>query len=694
MAILRAANESLLSLRVEGLPDDELRVLRMHGEEGLSRLFEFDLELVSENPAIPFANVVGQPATLTFSTVGADRPVNGLVRRFEQGAIGRRFTRYHLRLVPGVWRLQQRVDCRIFQAKTTLEIVQEVLQAAGIPSSALRANLKASYAAREYCVQYQESDWAFICRLLEEEGIFYFFEHRPSQHILVLGDDPSAHGDIAGDATVVFREPSGFNPENEYVGTFRFAQAVHTGAAALRDYSFIRPNQSLETLDQGELDTDLEAFEYPGFYNAADQGSRLASVRRQEREAERRRAVGHSVCRRLVPGYRFTIANHARDDFNAAYLLTHLVHDAYEPQALEQEAPENESETEYRNEFRCIPSSVPFRPRRTTRRPAVRGPQSAVVVGPAGEEIYTDEYGRIKVQFHWDRVGTSDEKSSCWIRVATPWAGAQWGAIQIPRIGWEVMVAFLDGDLDRPVVIASLYNANQMPPYSLPDNKTQSGIKSASSPGSEGFNEIRFEDRKGEELFHVQAEKDRTTLTKNDDSQEVGHNRTRSVGNDESISIGANRTVSVAKNHSESVGGSESLSVDKGRSRSVTDSESVSIGKDQTISIDKNQNVTVGKDQAVMVDGNRNLTVSKKHAIQVEKDQEETIGGKSMTSVTKEYALQAKKIILQAEDQITFKTGDAQIVMKSNGDISVSGGKINIKGTGDVVVKGSKIGQN
>jgi len=493
MAILRAANESLLSLRVEGLPDDELRVLRMHGEEGLSRLFEFDLELVSENPAIPFANVVGQPATLTFSTVGADRPVNGLVRRFEQGAIGRRFTRYHLRLVPGVWRLQQRVDCRIFQAKTTLEIVQEVLQAAGIPSSALRANLKASYAAREYCVQYQESDWAFICRLLEEEGIFYFFEHRPSQHILVLGDDPSAHGDIAGDATVVFREPSGFNPENEYVGTFRFAQAVHTGAAALRDYSFIRPNQSLETLDQGELDTDLEAFEYPGFYNAADQGSRLASVRRQEREAERRRAVGHSVCRRLVPGYRFTIANHARDDFNAAYLLTHLVHDAYEPQALEQEAPENESETEYRNEFRCIPSSVPFRPRRTTRRPAVRGPQSAVVVGPAGEEIYTDEYGRIKVQFHWDRVGTSDEKSSCWIRVATPWAGAQWGAIQIPRIGWEVMVAFLDGDLDRPVVIASLYNANQMPPYSLPDNKTQSGIKSASSPGPEGFTEIRFE---------------------------------------------------------------------------------------------------------------------------------------------------------------------------------------------------------
>jgi len=678
MAILRGANESLLSIRIEGIPDAELRVLRMHGEEGISRLFQFELELVSENAAIPFPNVVGQPATLTFSTQSADRHVNGIVSRFEQGAVGERFTKYQLQLVPRVWRLQHRLDCRIFQNHSTLEIVQEVLQAAGIPSSGQRANVKASYAKREYCVQYQESDWAFISRLLEEEGIFYFFEHGEAQHVVVFSDESGAQSDIPGDAAVLFRESAGFVPEDEYVGSFRYAQGVHTGAAALRDYTFTRPEQSLEATNSGSLDTDLEAYEYPGFYTAGDQGRRLATVRRQEREALRTLAAGQSVCRRLVPGYRFNLTQHSRGEFNAAYLISHVVHDAYEPQALEQEAPENETETEYGNEFHCIPSSVPFRPRRVTPRPAVRGPQSAVVVGPAGEEIYTDEYGRIKVQFHWDRKGKSDEKSSCWMRVATPWAGAQWGAISIPRIGWEVMVAFLDGDLDRPVVVGSLYNASHMPPWSLPDNRTQSGIKSASSPGSGGFNEIRFEDKKGEELLHVQAEKDRSTLTKNDDSQEVGHDRTRSVGNDERVSIGQHFTVDVGGDHSESVDGNESLTVTKDRTRMVTGQEMV----------------TIGKDQGISVDGDRRLSVDRTQTIRVLKDQTETVGGRYETTVTKDYVLQAKKIRLQADDQITIKTGDAEIVMRSNGDISIRGGKIRIKGTGPVNINGRDVNNN
>jgi type VI secretion system secreted protein VgrG len=633
MAILRAANESLLSIRIQGVPEDELRVLRMHGEEGISRLFEFELELVSENPAIAFANVVGQSATLTFSTVGADRHVNGIVSRFEQGAIGKRFTKYSLHLVPRLWRLQHRVDCRIFQERTTLQIVEEVLQEAGIPSSALSSVKlkKSAYGKREYCVQYQESDWDFVSRLLEEEGIFYFFEHTKNAHVLVLGDDTGAHGDIPGDATVVFREPSGFNPEDEYVGTFRYAQSVHTGAATLRDYSFERPKQNLETRDQGDLDHDLAAFEYPGFYSAEDQGGRLAIVRRQEREALRRLAVGHSVCRRLVPGYRFTVHDHSRQDFNAAYLITHLVHNAYEPQALEQEAPANETETEYGNEFRCIPSTVPFRPRRTTRRPAVRGPQSAVVVGPKGEEIYTDPFGRIKVQFHWDRRGKLNEHSSCWIRVATPWAGAQWGAIQIPRIGWEVMVAFLDGDLDRPIVIASLYNANQMPPYALPDNKTQSGIRSASTPGSAGFNEIKFEDKKGGEQFAMHAQKDMSTTVLNDQSNTVQGNF--------SETITKNATITIAEgtyNHDVAA-----------------------------------QTATYHVKGAVLETFDATQTTNVKNNITV----------KSLEG----------EILVDAANKITLHTGESKIELLANGQINIIGKSLKLHGDKDVKVDAPKI---
>ncbi|HET6371409.1 MAG TPA: type VI secretion system tip protein TssI/VgrG, partial [Nitrospiria bacterium] len=454
MAIIRAKNEADYTFKAGSYTGDKLRVIRFFGTEGISELFHFSVDLASTDGEVDFEKVLGQPALLTIHGEKGKRYINGLVNLFEQVGKDGKWTLYRAGIVPAVWTLSQRATCRIFQNQSVPDIIKKVLTDAGIASDQFRFSFKKSYDPREYCVQYRESDFSFITRLMEQYGIFYFFEHAADKHVMVLGDDPVVHVAIADPPKVIYHAPTGTGvSDQEHVFTYQFHREIRTGAVRLRDFDFKKPRLSLEKDAKAKGDGKLEAYDYPGEYLTPDEGGDLSKVRLEELQATRQIGTGQSDCRRFVPGFRFTLERYDRSDFNREYLLIRVSHSGGQPQVLGAEtAGKGGGETAYQNEFDCIPSDIPFRAPRATPRPFVQGPQTAIVVGPKEEEIYTDEHGRVKVQFHWDREGKQDEKSSCWIRVSQSWAGAGWGAMFIPRIGQEVIVEFLEGDPDQPIV--------------------------------------------------------------------------------------------------------------------------------------------------------------------------------------------------------------------------------------------------
>ncbi len=639
MAIIRGGNEATFAIRVQGQPVDELRVLRVRGEEGISLPFRFDLELVSDNPGIDLGAVVGKPAALAIRGYEQDRHVHGLISRFEQGAIGKRFTRYFAQLVPRLWRLSLREDSRMFQDKSVPDILKAVLDGAGVPSTGYRLSLQSAYKPREYCVQYRESDLAFISRLVEEEGIFLFFEHTASDHVMVIADDPSAFAAIAGDANVVYREPSGATPDQEYVGAFRYAESVRIGAVAMRDYNFKRPATNMEARDQASRDDDLEAYEFPGGYLAADEGKRLAALRLAEQQALRKVAVGASVSQRFVPGAKFTLAEHARADWNREWLLTDVLHDGFEPQALEEEQMRaGESvEPEYTNEFRAIPADVAYRPLRSTARPIVSGPQTAIVTGPSGEDIHTDEFGRVKIRFFWDRRAKDDDTSSAWVRVVQ---SAGTSSAFIPRVGQEVLVEFLNGDINQPVVIGTLWNANRMPPYALPDTKTVTSMKSAHSPDKAAFNEVRFEDKEGEEQMFVHAHK----------------NMDVRIGEDSYDFVGKDTHLIVKQDYFAHV---------ENESHTMVDADDITeIGKDRHLKVK-------GK-QAVEIVGSKSLVVKDDVIEQFKKNHSE--------KVSTNYYLKATQVVIEGMSNLTLKVGSSSVVIGQAG-VTIKGTMVTIDGS-------------
>ncbi len=690
MAIERAANVATFRLEAGSLGSDVLGVLRMRATEGLSQVFAVDLELVSEDGQIAFEDVLGQDATFVIDTgSGTPRTFKGIISRFEQGAVGARFSRYYARIVPHLWKLGHRTDCRIFQEMTVKDIVDDVLERAGIGTDTYEWRTQGEFKAREFCVQYRETDLDFVSRLLEDEGIFYFYEYGDDgSQTLVFGDSTSAYIPILGDETELpYREPRGQVSTDEHVSTLRLAESVRTGSVAIKDFSFKTPKVPLEGANaSGSAFDDLEFYDSPAELFESGHVSQSAEVRLDEMRALTKVATGVSVCHRLTPGHKFSLREHERSDFNSEFTVVELVHEGYEPEVLGQERPDLDEETTYANDFRAVPSDVIFRPPRITPRPYIRGTQSATVVGPEGEEIYCDEYGRIKVQFHWDRVGENDEHSSCYVRVSQQWAGPGYGFQTIPRIGNEVIVGFFEGNPDRPHVIGRVYNAENMPPYTLPDNKTQTGIKSESSKGGEGFNEIRMEDLKGEEQLYVQAERNMDTVVKNDQTHRVGNLRTREVGADETVNIGANRTVAVGETHTEQIGTDEELNVGGNRTRAVGGDETVSVTGNQTLSVEGAVAVTIGKELAE--------NVGASHTTEVGEDYTQTVGGAFGVTVAQEAVVQADKIQLEAKSELSIRVGKAKLVMKSNGDITLEGKKINVKGSGDVIIKGSKVKAN
>jgi uncharacterized protein involved in type VI secretion and phage assembly len=697
------------------------------------QLYRFEIELASSQEQVAFDDVVGKPAVLSINTEWGTRWFHGIISRFEMTGETTDQTYFRAELVPTVWLLTHRYNSRIFQQKSTKDIVSTVLTDAGIASDRFDlSQLKQEYKPRDYCVQYRETDYNFICRLMEEEGIRWYFSQTQDAHVLVLAD-MGEYVPMGGEPALPYHPPTDMNVTEEHVFRFRMGQCVRPGAVVLNDFNFEKPQLNLESTHDLGRDLALEFSDYPGEYREQGAGTTIAKLRAEEFESGRIHGVGQSNSPRLAPGLTFDLTEHPSDSANRSYLVTSVTHhgkestertttpsngrgsvlDARIHQSLLQ-AQRNESRVirelaegllqiasrlkagdlsahraltqwlyhagqvakdlpstaaasggstlealsipnliddvarstlvdydapVYECRFECIPADVTYRPARVTPWPVMRGCQTARVVGPEGEEIHTDEYGRVKVQFNWDREGGFKENASCWIRVSQGMAGGQYGMMFLPRIGQEVIVDFLEGDPDQPIITGRVYNADHMPPYELPKEKTKSTIKTNSTPEAEGFNEIRFEDKKGDEQVFIHAEKNLDIRVKNDRFETISRNRHLHVEQDKFEHVDNNRSETVDADHMEEIGKDRHVNVKGKEAREVGGSLSVTVGGD---------------------------------VIEVFKagHSEET---------TKDYYLTAQNVVIEATQMITLKCGSGSVVVDSAG-VTVKGGTVTIDG--------------
>ncbi|VVS91538.1 type VI secretion system Vgr family protein [Desulfoluna spongiiphila] len=678
----------------------KLDVYTLSAAESVSDHFSVQATVVSEKRRMS-TDFTGQEGLFTLIGRKQERYVHGVVSRFEEQEKRGRFYLYGVTLVPRAWEQTLISDVRIFQEKTVPEIVSEVLQDGGMQSNTFEFRTHRTYSPREYCVQYRETNWAFVARLLAEEGIFYYYEFTEADHVLVFGDTPACHKPISDKAEVLFTPPGQLVDQMEYVNEFRVAENVVSGKHVLKDYAFKTPSYRPSAEKPAESYENLELYDYPGLLTDEATGTRLAAVGLERARLQKDEYAGKSLCRSFAVGHLFTLAHYPYDESNREYLLTRITHRGTQPQSLQELAPNGKGNT-YANEFSCIPSEVPFRPD-SIAKPAVSGVQTAVVTGPEGKEIYTDTYGRIKVQYHWDRLGNRDAKSSCWMRVAQSVSGPGWGAVFIPRIGQEVIVSFIDGDPDRPIVTGAVYNGANMPPYPLPAEKTKSTIKTRSTPNGNGFNELRFEDLKGEEEIYIHGEKDWNIEIKNDKGQHVGHDETlavdndrrKTVGNDQQESIGNNKDITVAKNHTESVGENMAVTVGKNLDESTGENKAVTVGKNSNESVGENETVNIGVDRTLSIGSNGVIDVGKNLTETIGQKMTLDVGDKADVGVRADLSVMVgKKTVLTTEDQITFVCGSSSITMKKDGTILISGADIKINASGKLVTKGQNITGN
>jgi type VI secretion system secreted protein VgrG len=719
------------------LGKDRLLLRGFSGQEGVSRLSNFDLDLLSEDPDIQFQDIIGKRVTLRV-TLGSDkkRYFNGVISRFSQTGSDRGLANYRATMVPWLWFLTRTSDCRIFQKKSIPDIIRQIFKDLGFTDYKLQ--LQGTFEPRDYCVQYRETDFNFVSRLMEQYGLFYFFEHEKDKHTLVIANDPSAHQPCPEQNEAKWEAQGSGALAEDVITSFQWEQILRPGKYAVTDYNFETPSTSLDAEMKTTIEVGgngkFEIYDYPGEYSKKNQGDTIAKIRMEEEEAQYLVATGTSSCRAFTSGYRFELKEYVRKDMNQPYVLTSVHHVAtvggtYTTTAV------GRDESNYTNFFTCIPHKVPFRPPQVTPKPIIQGVQTAVVVGKAGEEIWTDNYGRVKVQFHWDREGKYDENSSCWTRVSQNWAGKQWGAMFLPRIGQEVIVEFLEGDPDRPIITGRVYNAEQMPPYPLPGEQTKSTIKSNSSKGGGGSNELRFEDKKGGEEIYLHGQKDWNIVIENDKSQSVGHdesltvgnNRTKKVGVDQSEDIGSNKTIHVGANHTEAIDANKTLTVGGNHTESIGGNETITVSTASAHTIALARALTIGAGYQVTVGGAMNESVGGLKAEEIGGLKSVNVGGNSSENVGanksvdassnisenagKNMALSAgdnfsgtagkdvtvkagKKMLLDAGDEITIQTGSARIQMKKNGDIVIEGKKISVNASGDIVMKGKKILQN
>ncbi len=639
--MFNAANETHFSLTLEGVEHD-LQVLAFSGREAISQPYRFDLELVSEHPDLDLQALLHKPVFLAFDPAGMG--IHGLVHRIAQGESGKRLTRYRLTLVPQLAYLAHRINQRIFQHLSVPQIVAQVLEEHGIQANAYRFQPgPVIYPPREYCVQYDETDLHFIQRLCEEEGIHYHFEHSTAGHALVFGDDQTSFARL-GQPTAYLQD-NGMTADEPVIKRFAVRVATRTSRVSRRDYDFEQPRLLMEAAYRAEpaqasnSQPDLEDYDYPGRFTERARGKHLSQRALERHRSDCRLAEGSSDQPSLVSGHLLEISDHPRREWNDLWLLTEVLHEGKQPQVLEESITNNVDTGDgfaqgYRNRFSATPWDIPFRPPLNHPKPKVLGNQTAVVTGPAGEEIHCDEYGRVRVQFHWDREGQADDKTSCWLRVSSSWAGDRYGGIAIPRVGMEVLVTFLEGDPDQPLVTGCLYHKEHQVPYDLPANKTRTVFKTLSSPGGGGYNELRIEDRKGAEQIYLHAQRDWDENIEHDQKIRVGHERHDTV---------------------------EANSYSEFRAE-----EHLTVAGDRKVEVKPDDHLTVGQTQHIK------------------------LGTAHLTKAGREIHLKAgQKMVIEASIELTLKAGGSFIKLDPGG-ITVSGPQARIN-AGGAPGKGSGI---
>ncbi|TBV14604.1 type VI secretion system tip protein VgrG [Stutzerimonas kirkiae] len=582
------------------------------GHEALNGLAQLNLQSFSSNP-LTLPDSVASHITTTLHNDTQQRPLDALIAEIHQLPADATAERYQLILRPWLWWLTLASNNQVFQNQTTSDIVTSVFKAHGFTD--FKLSLSGSYEPREYCVQYGETDFAFVSRLLEEEGIFWFFTHEDGKHTLVLGDNNDAFPPIPNGPKVPYLGQEIGGRELHGIRSAQYSVQAVSGVYSATDYEFTTPTTSLYSQAEA-LAGPLSMYEHPGGYTAKARGDALTKQRVDGLRSQEKRLVGDSDCRWLVPGHWFTLSGHDDASLNIDWVVTSVSHDA--------------SHQHYRNRFEAIPRASAYRPPRITPKPRMHT-QTAQVVGKAGEEIWTDQYGRIKIQFPWDRDGKQDETASCWVRVVLPWSGKGFGMQFVPRIGQEVIVTFIDGDPDRPLVSGCVYNGDNTLPYPLPANQTQSGIKTNSSKGGGGFNELRFEDKKDAEEVFLQAQKDLKLNVLNDSSASIGH--------DEILTVQNARTRTVKE-------GDETVTLEKGKRR-----VSIQAGSD-SLDVKDKRTVTVGADQAHSTGGNYSHKVSGNYEL--------TVDGNLTIKVSGTLSLQSSgDLTAKSEQNLTTQAGMA-----------------------------------
>ena len=650
----RSENEKNIYLHVKTPLDGDFRKFWLEdieGEEHISGLFHYRLRLTSDDAEpVNFKKILGKPVTVTIELhEGGKRYINGIVTRFVQAETGESETTYYADIRPWLWRCTLTTDCRIFQNQNVPDIISAVFKGLGFTD--FKINLKKSYNPRVYCVQYNETSFNFVSRLMEEEGIFYFFEHTDSLHTLTLADDSDAHTpcimellepllDFVQSKMHIslktdIQQIIGHKHKSSQSGKAELRSVKHDyenenqidnctieeqlvpNKYASRDYNFETPNTRVMSSVDAKETGKFRVYTYPGGYGNSGDGDIISDKRIESYELPSKLLRGQGFCRTFTAGYKFTLTGHKRADFNVHYVLSSLFIHA---------TPER-----YFNSFEAFPADVPYRPLRITPKPRIYSSQTAVVVGKAGEEIWTDKYGRVKVQFHWDELGKKNENSSCWVRVTQIWAGKNWGTMFIPRIGAEVIVSFLEGDPDQPIISGTVYNASQTVPYPLPAEKTKSTMKTDSSLGGGGFNEIRFEDKKGQEEIFTHAQKDQNEVVEN--------NMTTTVKANQSISVGGDRSKSVSGN--------------------------------QTDTIKKNTKITITEGIY----------------------SQEVVKGTASYTVAKDVVITSKESLIHivAATEIKLEVGGSSLLMKTDGTIEIKGVTISINGSASVNIHGGSV---
>lgn len=644
------------------LGEDVLLLGRMTVKEQMSRVFECHLDLFSEKRDIKLADVLGTNMTVRFELPyqQGTRYFNGLVTRFSyEGTHNVRYGFYRAELSPWLWFLTRTSDCRIFQNKTVPDIIKEIFREQGF--SDFKDALSGSYREWEYCVQYRETDFNFVSRMMEQEGIYYYFSHENGKHILVLSDNVGSHSEFPKYETVPYFPPDiHAHRERDNLSEWFVDQSVQPGAYVLNDYDFTAPRKSLRAVlnrPKSHALSGFEMYDHPGEYTQLGDGNSYSKIRLEELLAQHEVAVGRGDAAGLAAGYLFSLTGCPREDQNRKYLIVSALHEieSDEYQTLTS-APV--SDKPYRGEITAIDAQAQYRAPRVTPKPMVQGPQTAIVVGPAGEEIYTDPYGRVKCQFHWDRYGQANESSSCWIRVSQLWAGKQWGAMNIPRIGQEVIVDFLEGDPDQPIITGRVYNGINMPPYELPAKATTSTLKSNSSKGGAGFNEIRLDDTKGSEQVFVHAERNQDTRVKLDAFEWIGNERHL-----------------IVKSHQfEKVEGKKHLTVKGDQNEKVDGAVSLKVGGDQKEEIGGDQHLKVGSRQNIKAGG----TISMDAGM----DLQQKVGMKHAVDAGMEIHLKAgMTAVIEAGVSLTIKVG-GNFININPGGVFIQGTMVMINSSG------------